>query len=99
VGRVGCCVGGGVFCGLAFTDIAMHNIVWCMAYKRGIGGGSNIVQKYCNSIATVWAMQVGGGAITGRLIRAQRPRSKTISCKSQPVGVSISSSRAETQAG
>jgi len=31
-----------------------------MAYKRGIGGGSEIAQLYRNSIATVWAMQVGG---------------------------------------
>ena len=27
----------------------------------GRRGGSNIAQWYCNSIATVWAMQVEGG--------------------------------------
>jgi len=25
-------------------DIAMHNIVWCMAYKRRVGGGAYIAQ-------------------------------------------------------
>ena len=30
-----------------------------MKYKRGVGGGSNIAQKSCNSIATLWAMQAG----------------------------------------
>ena len=46
--------------GSPLHDIAMHNIVWCMAYKWGSEAGSNIAQWYCNSIATVWAMQVEG---------------------------------------
>ena len=50
--------------------------------KRGVGRGSNIAQECCNSIATVWAMQVGG-AITGVSIRAQKPRSERISGKGQ----------------
>jgi len=31
-----------------------------MAYTREVDGGSYTAQKSCNSIATVWAMQVGG---------------------------------------
>jgi len=35
-------------------DIAMHYIVWCMVYKRGVGGGGVHcemgVQKYCNRV-------------------------------------------------
>ena len=42
-------------------DIAIANIVWCMAYTRGVGGASYIAQWTCNSIAIVRAMQVGGG--------------------------------------
>jgi len=45
-------------------DIAITNIVWCVAYKRGSGRvGGRILRKSCNSIAIVWAMQVGGGNI------------------------------------
>jgi len=33
-------------------DIAIANIVWSMAYKRGVGGGAYIAQWSCNSIAT-----------------------------------------------
>jgi len=33
-------------------DIAITNIVWCMAYNRGVGGvGGYIAQWSCNSIA------------------------------------------------
>jgi len=43
-------------------DIAITNILWCMAYKRGFGGGgvycAMVVQQYCSSAR---AMQVGGG--------------------------------------
>jgi len=31
--------------------IAITNVVWCMAYKRGVGGGSYIAQWSCNRIA------------------------------------------------
>ena len=48
----------------------------------GVGEGSNIAQYYCNSIVTVWAMRAGGG-ITGLLICARKPRSKTRSSKRQ----------------
>jgi len=41
-------------------DIVIANIVWCMAYNREVEGGSCIAHRSCNSIATVWAMQVGG---------------------------------------
>jgi len=41
-------------------DIAITNIVWCMAYTRGSGGESYIAQYACNSIATVWGLEVGG---------------------------------------
>ena len=34
-------------------EIATANIVWCMAYTRGVGWGSHIAQKSCNSIAIV----------------------------------------------
>ena len=40
-------------------DIAIANIVWCMAYIRGSGWGLYVAQQPCNSIATVWAMQAG----------------------------------------
>jgi len=30
-------------------DIAVANIVWCMAYKRGVGERSCIAHKSCNS--------------------------------------------------
>ena len=37
----------------------MTNIVWCMAYKRGVGGG--VYAKWaCKSIAIGQALQVGG---------------------------------------
>ena len=32
-------------------DIAITNIVWWMAYKRGVAGGAYIAQWSCNSIA------------------------------------------------
>ena len=41
-------------------DIAITNSVLCMAYKRGVGG-IRILRKSWNSIAIVWAMQVGWG--------------------------------------
>ena len=42
-------------------DIAITNIVWCMAHKRGVGGRSCVSQSDCSSIAIVWALLVGGG--------------------------------------
>jgi len=42
-------------------DIAITNIVWWMAFQREVGGWSYIAQQSCNSIAIVYAMQVGGG--------------------------------------
>ena len=41
-------------------DIATANIVWCIAYTRGVGRGSYIAHSSCNSIAVVWAMQMEG---------------------------------------
>jgi len=32
-------------------DIAIANIVWCMAYNRGAVGGLHIAHWSCNSIA------------------------------------------------
>jgi len=32
-------------------DIAIANIVWCMAYKRRVGGGAYIAKWARNSIA------------------------------------------------
>ena len=43
---------------LPFHDIAITSIVWCMAYKKGGGGVSYIVQSTCNSIAMVRVVQV-----------------------------------------
>ena len=34
-------------------DIATANLVWCMAYTRGVGWGSYIAHQSCNSIAIV----------------------------------------------
>jgi len=49
---------------LGLYTIVITNIVWCIAYKSEVGRGvvycPRTVQKY-NSIATWWAMQVGGG--------------------------------------
>ena len=42
-------------------EIVITNIVWCLACKRDVEGGSYLAQKSCNTIATVWALQVGGG--------------------------------------
>jgi len=47
--------------GWPLHDIAIPNIVCCMAYKRGVGGGgAYIAQKSYTSIAIVWALQAGG---------------------------------------
>jgi len=43
-------------------NIVITSIAWCMAYKREVEGGSYLAQKSCNTIATVWASQVGGAA-------------------------------------
>jgi len=48
-----------------YLEIAMTNLVWCMAHKRWVGGGSYIAQKSCNSIANECAMQVWGVAMKG----------------------------------
>jgi len=45
---------------VAFTRYVIANIVLCMACKREVEGGSYIARWSCNSIATVWAVQVGG---------------------------------------
>ena len=37
--------------GWLLHDIAITNIVWCIAYKGGVGGGVYIAQWWCNSIA------------------------------------------------
>jgi len=42
-------------------DIAITNMVCCLAYKRGVGGRAYIAQWSCNSIAIGSALQVGGG--------------------------------------
>jgi len=61
-------------------DIAITNVVWCMACTRRVGwGGSYIAQQSCNNSAIVWAMRVGGGMKSG-MIRSHKPRSTTISC-------------------
>jgi len=44
----------------SLQDIVITNIVWCMAYTREVEGGSYIAQYSCNSIATLWGMEVGG---------------------------------------
>jgi len=44
-------------------EIAITNIVWCMAYKRVGRGASCIAQESCNSSAIVWAGNAGGGDI------------------------------------
>jgi len=32
-------------------NIAITNMVWCMVYNRGVGGGAYIARWSCNSIA------------------------------------------------
>ena len=41
-------------------DIVITYSVWCMANKREVEGGSYHAQTSCTTIATVWALQVGG---------------------------------------
>jgi len=41
-------------------DIAIANIVWCMAFKGGVGGGACIAQWLCSSIAIRYALQMEG---------------------------------------
>jgi len=57
-GRPGGRLGGGVVWHL--HDIVITNSVWCMAYNGRVGKSSCIAQTSCNSIAVVWAMQIGG---------------------------------------
>jgi len=42
-------------------DIAIANIVGCIAYTRWVGGGAYIAKWACNSIAIGYGLQVGGG--------------------------------------
>ena len=42
-------------------EIADTHSVWCMAFKKGVGGGSCIAQSPCSSIAMVWEMQMRRG--------------------------------------
>jgi len=52
-------------------------IVWCMAYKRGVGEASSSRKKTCNSIAIVRAVQAGGGnqrVIDSCTIASVRPK-------------------------
>jgi len=51
VGRVCCRSGVWGAGGWRLHDIAIANIVWCKAYKRGVGGGAYIAKWACNSIA------------------------------------------------
>ena len=46
-------------------DISLTNMICCMALKGGVGGEAYIAQWACNSIAIGYALQEGGGAITG----------------------------------
>jgi len=60
----------------------MHTTVWCIAWKRGVGRGGILP----NSRAMV--LYQGGQCrwsrgMKGWLIRAEKPRSKRISCKGQ----------------
>ena len=34
-----------------YTKLPSSNMVWCMAYKRGVGGRACIAQWSCNGIA------------------------------------------------
>jgi len=86
-------------------DIATANIVWCMAYTRGVGWWSYIARLSCNSIAIVWATQMEG-AIKGWWTSANKLWSGGISCEGQRSFCSmfacfcrgnISSAYAETQ--
>jgi len=46
---------------LPLHDVTITTVVWCMAYKRGVGAGAYIAKWACNSIAIGLALQVGGG--------------------------------------
>jgi len=41
-------------------DIAIINVVWCMAYKGRVGDGAYVAQWACDSIAIGSVLQVGG---------------------------------------
>jgi len=63
-------------------DIAIANIVWCMAFKGGVGGGACIAQWSCNSIELGYALQVGG--VNKRMMDSHdRIYREIISCKGQ----------------
>ena len=66
-------------------DIAITNIVQCIAYTGGVGGASYLAQQTCNSIAIVRAMQVGGGK-KRRIVSHIKLQSETISCKGYAMG-------------
>jgi len=48
-------------------NIAIIDIVWCIAYTRGVRRGASLAQQSCNTIATVRVIHVWGerGAING----------------------------------
>jgi len=66
---------------LAFTRYC--NAQYCMVHGVKTNGRKGVEYcRFCNSIASVWAMQVRE-AIKEWLIRAQKPRSERISCTGQ----------------
>ena len=54
-------VGGWGVRGWPSRNIAITNVVWCVAYKRGVGGGAYIAQWSCNSIPIGLSFAGGGG--------------------------------------
>jgi len=55
-------------------ELILSDIVWCLVYTRGVEEGSYIAQSSCNTIARLWAMQVGQGntRVTDSCIKASK---------------------------
>jgi len=80
---------------LGLYTIVSTNILWCTAYKRGVGGGvvyCPIVVQYILPNSRAIVLHQGGQCrwaqhMKGWLIRSKQSRSEGTSCKGQPVVV------------
>jgi len=74
----------GPMSGVSLYTILSCTILYGVWHKNGGSkGGRTLRNSVACSIATVWAIQVGGGYKRVNPIRAQKSRGKTISCKGQ----------------
>jgi len=71
---------------LAFTRYGITNIIWCMTYKERVGGGGRILPNIRAIVLHQGVQCRWAQGMKGWLIRAQKPESKTISCRGQARG-------------